>query len=251
MTEVTSNTSPKNTQERVLSKRAEKKGRKAVEKKLSTLSSLNVEYVKIDSITPNTWNPNRQSDHDFELLLASMEEDGFTQPSCHGRYDARTGAHLYHVELEASLLRDLQSLGALDWAKDSLMLDDTELNRLLNDIAAPEAMAEDDYTEAWVPDTFSEEEVALVRNGVEATMSRDTESETGQRTTAMTTQAVDAMRRREQLISVAKTEQDRKVALKEVELFRLSLVFSGEEAVIVKRALGDHPAQRLLELCTE
>ena len=31
------------------------------------------------------------------------------------------------------VLRDLRELGALDWAQDSLMLDDSEMNRLLDD----------------------------------------------------------------------------------------------------------------------
>ena len=71
------NTTPIATQKRVQSGR---KGRKKVERKAVALERLNVEYTSIDSLKPNTYNPNRQSDHDFELLLRSMEEDGFTQP---------------------------------------------------------------------------------------------------------------------------------------------------------------------------
>ena len=70
------NTTPEQTQQRVQSGR---KGRKKVEKKAIQLEKLNVQYVSVDSLKPNDYNPNRQSDHDFELLLRSMEEDGFTQ----------------------------------------------------------------------------------------------------------------------------------------------------------------------------
>src|SRR3954464_7927057 len=56
------------------------KGRAKLEKKNNVLTRLQIEYVPYDSIHPNTYNPNRQSDHDFELLLASITEDGFDQP---------------------------------------------------------------------------------------------------------------------------------------------------------------------------
>ena len=55
------------------------KGREVIAKKASRLSTLVVTYVPVGDIKPNLWNPNRQSDHDFELLCRSMEEDGFTQ----------------------------------------------------------------------------------------------------------------------------------------------------------------------------
>ena len=73
------NTSPEETQKRVTEK-IKKKGKKEVEKKNQALEKLAIKYIPINSLIPNEWNPNRQSDHDFELLLRSMEEDGFTQP---------------------------------------------------------------------------------------------------------------------------------------------------------------------------
>ena len=59
---------------------AKPKGRAAIEKKNRVLEELSIEYAPIDSIKPNDYNPNRQSEHDFELLVRSMREDGFTQP---------------------------------------------------------------------------------------------------------------------------------------------------------------------------
>src|SRR5690606_944115 len=56
------------------------KGRKAIEKKARKLETLSIEYVDVDSVSPNTYNPNRQSEHDFELLVKAMTEDGITQP---------------------------------------------------------------------------------------------------------------------------------------------------------------------------
>ena len=51
-----------------------------MKKKFNKLQTLVVEYVPTDTLFPNAYNPNRQSDREFELLMKSMEEDGFTQP---------------------------------------------------------------------------------------------------------------------------------------------------------------------------
>ena len=51
-----------------------------VSKQYKTLETLQIQYVSPADVKPNSYNPNRQSDRDFELLLKSMKEDGFTQP---------------------------------------------------------------------------------------------------------------------------------------------------------------------------
>jgi len=289
-------TTPEQTQERVVTKRAQRKGRRVVEKNFNALETLQVEYLPIAMLAPNSWNPNRQSDHDFELLLRSMEEDGFTQPilalletNASGQHVIVDGEHRWRaaaalglqeipvvrvdmtpeqaristirhnrargshdVELEAELLRDLERLGALDIAQDSLMLDDTELERLLEDIPAPEALAAEDFSGAWVPDTFSAEERDLVRNGTQTTEKTSIQDDGGTvMEAAMTTQAIDQQRRREKLIEQAKTEQDKQRARQESQVYRLSLIFSGEEAKTIKAVLGGFPAEKLLELCTQ
>ena len=287
------NTTPEQTQQRVISNRAVNKGRKAVEKNYNTLEKLAVTYLPADKIQPNDWNPNRQSDHDFELLMKSMEEDGFTQPiivlreptnGCHmvvdGEHRWRAGIALglkelpvvmvdmtpeqaristirhnrargsHDIELEANLLRDLQKLGALDWAADSLMMSDIEVNKLLTDLAAPEALASEEFTEAWIPDNFTEKEADLIRHGdpnVKASVTQNADGSTSMY--AMSAQAIEKQRERERLIAAAKTEQERQTVKREVQIYRVSVMFSGEEGQIVKQALGDNPAEKLLELC--
>ena len=56
------------------------KGRKEIAKRTNALERLVIEYVSVASIRPNSYNPNQQSDHEFELLVRSIDEDGFTQP---------------------------------------------------------------------------------------------------------------------------------------------------------------------------
>ena len=304
-----------------------------IEKKNQALSVLKIEYVPANSIGPNDYNPNRQSDNDFYLLVSSMTEDGFTQPiialkekrqivdgehrwTCaivkgfiekYGvqvnvknkniggelekvmatgliktwpegmtqgavkdgrelvkliRYNrlniidpeltipvvfvdmtpeqARI-ATLRHnrargsedVELAAQLLKDLASLGAAEWAQDSLMLDDAEMNVLLNDIKAPEALAAEQFGEAWQPS-----------NAMSAGASKD-----GKAGESMTPEAIEQMRQQELRIKAAKTEEERVAATKDTDIYRQSFIFSGEEARVVKAALGANPAQTLLAWC--
>lgn len=72
-------TTPEATQKRV-SESIIKKGKAAVAKTAQALERLRVDYIPHGGLKPNPYNPNRQSDHDFQLLCQSMTEDGFTQP---------------------------------------------------------------------------------------------------------------------------------------------------------------------------
>jgi len=287
---------------------AKQKGRAAVEKKGRALERLVVEYVPLRSIKPNSYNPNRQSDHEFELLVLSVTEDGFTQPIVvqqetrefvdgEHRWTAAIVTHalkaagldptpgniaearakrfallegptgdseipvvfvdmtleqmriatLRHnrargtedVELTASLLRDLRELGALDWAADSLKLSDTEMQRLLDDMPAPEALAGEEFSGAWVPE-----------GATHASEDRQGEDAEGN-LRGITAAAADRQRIAEARLAEARTEEERVAILVDRGIHRVSLTFTGEEGQLVKRVLGDHPADRLLELCTE
>jgi ParB/RepB/Spo0J family partition protein len=255
------------------------KGKAKVEKQNATLERLTVEYRPVGDIQPNNYNPNRQSEHEFRLLCRSIEEDGFTQPVIVSRdYTIVDGEHRWRaaqhlgipeipvvvvpmdtaqakiatlrhnrargsedLELSVDVLRDLEKLGALDWAADSLDLSDAELNRLLEDIPAPDALATEEFTEAWVPGRDSSNTTG--------------ESETGQgqqaSTMASTPAALTMAREKEIALRAAKTEQERQTIAQERQIYRIALSFSDEEAVDVKAALGDRPAVVILDMCRE
>lgn len=291
------NTTPIETQQRV-SEKVIKKGKQTVDKKFNKLERLVVVYIDVNLITANDYNPNRQSDHDFELLLKSMGEDGFTQPvvvleapiTCDdgidrfvivdGEHRWRAAATLGYTEipavkvdmtpaqaristirhnrargshdldLEAELLRDLRDLGALDIAIDSLIMDDTEVQKLLDDIPAPVALAGETYDQAWVPDKFSDDERDLISTGVANADTLITAmSDGGEKMMAMTSEAIATQRKREGLIAQAKTEQDRQAIAKGNQLYRVLLIFENEQAAVVKRVLGKRAAEKLYELC--
>jgi len=258
----------------VAMKKVKDKGKKAIEKKAQSLTRLVVEYVSVTSIKPNSYNPNRQDPHAFELLLKSMTEDGFTQPVVvqratreivDGEHRWRAAQHiglteipvvftdmtpeqmriatLRHnrargdedIELTSQVLRDLRELGALEWAQDSLMMDSVEMDRLLNEIPAPDALAGEEYSEAWNPE----------KGGKEGT------ADSGQigagHTVSGTPQALLKAREQEAAIAAAKTDEEKKAAARDHKVYRLAFMFAGEEAEVVKAALGDQPALRVLE----
>ena len=92
------------------------------------------------------------------------------------------------IQMATDVLRDLESLGALDWAADSLDMDDTELQRLLEDIPAAESLAGDEFSEAWAPG---------------ASGNQTTPGEGGPVTISSTESGVNADRDRERRIAAA------------------------------------------------
>jgi ParB-like chromosome segregation protein Spo0J len=152
------------------------------------------------------------------------------------------------IDLTAELLRDLEKVGALDWAQDSLMLDDAELNKLLEDIAAPDALAGEDWTEAWEPsnDRDVEDDGELETT----TETREIQSGGGGTVAAASSiAAVERQREREKQLAEAKTAEERQALRKDHDIFRLYLTFTGDEATLVKEILGDHAAEKVIEMC--
>lgn len=264
------------------------KGAAAVARKGEALERLVVEYVNVADVQANAYNPNRQSDHDFNLLQRSISEDGFTQPvvairiNAEHRRDAKferysdgdvvivDGEHRWRAahalgltqipvvivpmsveqmrvatlrhnrargtedyELSAAVLRDLQELGAMEWASESLQISDVELESLLSEIPAPEALADPEFTPAWEPGSET-------RDGLEF---RD------DATNAITPEAVAAVRAAERRAEAAATEEERAAVRRDSDVFRLVLTFSGDQGALVKSVLGDSPAVRLVEVC--
>ena len=246
------------------------RGQAAVERTGAALEHLVIEYITPDEISPNSYNPNRQNDHEFSLLCRSIQEDGFTQPVIvasdgvivDGEHRWRAARHLgleaipivrvpmdaaqarvatlrhnrargtEDLELSVEVLRDLERLGALEWAADSLQIEDEELERLLADIPAPEALAGEEFSEAWEP-----------RRDVDSTL--DTTIDRGD----VTPQAADLVRQREAAMREARTEEDRRAIARDRSIYRVALTFTAEEAELVKVALGLTPAVRLIEMC--
>ena len=283
----------------------DKKARKAVDKNFNTLEHLRIYYIPHEMISPNAYNPNRQSEHDFELLLRSMGEDGFTQPivtrplfehsaACKALGISEDTAHkdvdwlkaaitlksgfmvvdgehrwkaskvlgfkevpcavvnmtdaqmriatLRHnrargsedFQLSAQVLKDLEKLGALDHAQDSLMLDDTEIQAMLNDAGVIDDLGKtESFGQAWEPNT------ALIPNS----------NPKGGFDVGLTTKAIEEQRRIQQATDNARTTEERQMIQRSSDLIRIMFVFQGDESKLVKRVLGKEQGEKLLELC--
>lgn len=250
---------------------------RAVAKKTEALKVLKIEYLKPESISANPYNPNRQTEHDFELLCTSIEEDGFTQPVVAVRMTDEhvadpklsmfnvgdvvivDGEHRWRAAqtigiaeipvvitpftptqmrvatlrhnrargsedmgLAADVLRDLQQLGAIEHAKDSLMLSDEEINRLLEEASAADKLAGASTGEA---------------------------TDVGQSTASTTAAAVEAQRTMEAKLQQAKSDEEKAMIRKDSDVLRLQFILTGVEAAAVRAVLGAKPAQNLVAIC--
>lgn len=253
-------------------KAAADKGLDKIALKQGALSRLRIEYVPLDSIKPNKYNPNRQDDKEFRMLQESMTEDGFTVPIVVQRatHEIVDGEHRWRAaralklsavpvvfvdmtdeqmristlrhnrargaedqDLAIQVLKDLQELGALGWAQGALGMSDDELNVLINDVSVADALASDEHTEAWQP----------VKNLIEGEGKSDVSMHAD-------VQAMNA--RLNAKLAEAKTSGEKQAIESErrASTYRLSVVLSPEDGSFVRKVLGDKPVERLLALAT-
>ena len=140
------------------------------------------------------------------------------------------------VGLATDVLRDLETLGVLNWAAESLDLGDDELTKLLADEPVAETFAADEFSESWTP------------AGVHTT---DGVRRDGREQLSHTPAALAEDEAYQKRIVSANTERDRYDAHFTKSTYQLVLRFSGDEADAVRALLGDRPAERILEWCRE
>lgn len=243
--------------------------RVAVEKRNVVLQRLEVQYVAIGAIKPNDYNPNRQSEHDFEMLLRSIEDDGFTQPVVvhRGTMTIIDGEHRWRAckalgytevpvvltdmtpeqmriatlrhnrargsedaNLAADVLKELIGLGTMDWAKDALMLDDVEIRRLT------ETMRHEDLSQL-IPDLPADQ------LGPRGTGLTEGDIANGVNTDA------DQTRAKERLVAQMRQDEERAMSAQDAGAYRLLLFFVGAEAEAVRSVLGKESSAKVLEMC--
>lgn len=226
------------------------------------LQELQVEMVPIDSLTPNEYNPNRQSEHEFDLLKRSIQEDGFTQPvlvmrdgkivdgehrwrACKAlghteiavvkvdmteaqrriatlRHNLARGSH--DVELTANLFKDFEQLGALDWAQDALQLDDIEIQRMLHDMTPLDEYGQEDYGSSW--------DYSPVDNQDGSSM------EAAKSSSELPTNPIERQREL----------QRRGMEAEDAQLVKRSFTFTKSQEAQVREALGTKPADAVLAI---
>jgi ParB/RepB/Spo0J family partition protein len=258
-----------------------RKGKREIEKKNKALVKLEIVYVDPESIRPNKYNPNRQTERDFELLMRSMQEDGFTQPVVVQRSTREIvdGEHRWQVskalgyekipvvyvdytpeqmristfrhnrargnedfEAASAVLKELQELGALEWAQDSLQMSDLEINRMLEEADIAAELAAQEYSSAWEPTKFDE------------TITDVSQSKGAANVEIAVSSAVMAHQERQQAVIERTTDPDQAFKLRQAmerDIYQVKLFFLADEAKTVRAILGNKPAENLVLICTD
>lgn len=222
------------------------------------LEHLAVVQVPTDEVFPNEYNPNRQSEHDFELLCRSIEEDGFTQPILVNKLTNRIvdGEHRWrackvlgmptvpvvyvdftkeqamistlrhnrargseNINMAADVLKELNEMGTIEHAADSLLLDPLDLKIMLEDIPTSELNLR----------------VAGETYDVEQT---------------------EALIKEEKAKEIEKREQEKIMAVADKKKYTFQFTFEWEQAWMIERVvLGrnekKNKAEQLYQLCKE
>src|SRR4029077_18804010 len=136
-------------------------------------------------------------------------------------------------------------LGYKESSLEDLGMSQAEWDRLIEDIAAPEALADDEHSQAWVPDKAGSD-IAPVEG-------RESTHDSGTWTNASTGAALEQARAREQALKEAKTQEQREMISKDMSLgfHRVSLLLYGEDAEAAKIVLRGAPAEALAKLCRD
>lgn len=179
----------------------------------------------------------------WEIPVVKMEVEQVQAMLSTLRHNKARGSH--DIELDVEVFRMAEELGVLDIMTDGLGIDDDEMQKMLDDIEPPESLASDEFGEAWVPETTGELDNRMAEDGTGESVEGDVQ------TMAATPGGIDALRGREKRIAEAKTKEEKEMARKSSDVFRLHLVFGGDEAETVKKVLGGRPADRILEMCRE
>lgn len=284
------NTTPAESAARVTDRLAAK-GALKLQENTRQLKKLVVTYVPIDSIKPNSYNPNRQDEKTLEMLCMSIEEDGFTQPVVvqertreivDGEHRWRAARKMKMTEipvcfvdmtdeqmriatlrhnrargsedhvLAVDVLRDLQQLGAIEWAQDSLQLGDDELNSLLQGASVAEELgAIEEHSQAWVPDRAEPTQSEALKSGTATQFNQDIHDP--KKVVSMSSAAAAAAAERASSAANATSEIGRARDMQKHEKpVRFSIRLTGPDATLVRQFLGEtNPSDELLRICKQ
>lgn len=247
-----------------------------VEKNNVVLDQLDVIYLPVNEIKPNSYNPNRQSQHDFELLCKSIAEDGFTQPIVvlRATKEIVDGEHRWRAckalgydevpcvltdmtpeQMRIATLRHNRARGSEDanLAADVLK----SLAEMGDDVLAhaQDSLQMDDVEIARLTKELSDKnEVAQMEMQVpESMLGPAGKGQTQIDKTHAIDHTADETRAKEKILAQAKAQEEKKMQAADANVYRLMLFFTGEEAKVIKAILeqGDGAAQNLLRFCQE
>jgi ParB-like chromosome segregation protein Spo0J len=246
-------------------------------KQFSHLDKLEVIYLPIDALVGNTWNPNRQSDWEFQLLTSSMRNDGFISPVIAIKEVDQAGKHVivdgehrwraaqvlnYHevpavlvsmdvIQAKISTMRHNRARGTHDMGLEA---------DLLRDLVE---LGGDDIASLLMVDTvelgklLQEDAHEIVTNLADLYMpielsKADKDLLTDTAVIDDAAEMAEKRRQREELVRKIRMAQEEGTSrAEELNTFVLHLTFGAGEAVIVRDFLGKEPAKTILNKCLE
>lgn len=183
--------------------------------------------VPVEDLKPNDYNPNRQTQREFEALCQSILDHGFTVPIqarsdgtiIDGEHRWRAAQHIgmkkvpvvYMPEgvsdiqaristlrmnrargtddqdLLGAMLQEMEQLGALGHMQQVLGMDDLEVQALMGGQGAADMLGGEDFSQAWEPD--------LLNDPQDGAYSADTPQTFGQERTYTETSHTDRVAR--------------------------------------------------------
>lgn len=235
------------------------------------LHALNVEYVNVAILRPNGYNPNKQDEHEFELLCQSMREDGFTQPVIATmeymiidgehrwraaqslgmteipvvriamneiqaristiRHNRARGTH--DADLEVLVLKDLEKLGGIALIRKGLLMDEKDIHELLDFTDAPSALAGEQFNNAWLP-VNSKNNCNLDDGGNPVNLPAFSQRTSIDNATVITSRTQNA-----NVLAAGRLKQG--IVSGGILPYQLVAIFDGESAEKVRHALEDLP----------
>lgn len=238
------------------------------EKDTRKLGKVEVQWLPANWLKPNEYNPNRQSDHDFELLCRSMRSDGFTTPILalqpegeisetnqavivDGFHRWKAGQAIGYEKIPVVLtsmseaqrriatLRHNRARGHEDPMRVAAMLKD--LADEGNILFAQEELMLDDVEIEHLLQNVEIEEVEQLRVEAEAEVTEQAEAEGRELTEEeLAQQASDLMRKKRDDHEYEKRKRDLGLYAKEKSnVYAVNLVYADEvENAVLTRALG-------------
>ena len=259
-----------------MAKKAQRPTIDIVEKAMADLETMKVELVDIDWLKPNDWNPNRQTDDEFEKLKKSIVENGFMQP-CVVLEDGTIvdGEHRWKackelgmpkiavvisnvddvqrklatiqfneargnedMELLSAMMRDFEALGAGDRVMDSLGLEQEGWQRLLDyGGTVLDQFPGEQPSAAWEPSPTATGQVESYR------------TEDGSEAQSVSAAASKPAPRAGESSVPGLGQHDPGYEAPDVRMARRIFIFTVEESKLIDRILGNEAAARLVEIC--
>lgn len=239
------------------------------------LEKLEVAYLSLTALAPNSYNPNHQTPAEFDLLLKSIESEGFTQPIVvlpedeNGNYTIVDGEHRWRAATKLGLKKIPAVIAPMSEAQARIATlrhnrargrEDEELAaNVLQELAQLNAL---DWAQEAL--NLSDQEIKRILHDVEtlahaqtlppppdltATAELPHAQPTPTPEEAPTRPETPRSKAREPSLPPSPPNPNPTPQEPDQSLYRLMVFYGQEDAPLLRRILDPNPSEKILELC--